>query len=252
MARPNRCSSSGRRCRPTSWPRARRRARVDARPTAARRPYPGQVIPGFSGHDRQRRRHVLGDAGQRLRRQGATPPTSCCACTTSRPGGRAPSGGAGQIERRRVHLPARPDAPDPVPDRQRGHAGTAAHRRRLRHRVGRPRSTTARSGSARSSARSSSTSTRPARCSRRRCRSRTASRRPTRRSQPGETPRVRAQPRVRGDGVVGRRALPLPDRRGLVRRRPDPAPPLRLRVRHPRRALHRPHAGSTRPTPTPT
>ena len=156
--------------------------------------------PRLLGRDRQRRRHVLGPARQRLRRQGATPPTSCCATTSCAPHWQTADGGDGAIAVERFISLQRPQPRARLPDRQRGHHRPPADRRRLRHRVGRARE--GRHVLGRRGVRPV-----PAPLRRRRHAAREpvlvpgrASRRRTRTSQPGETPRVRAQPRLRGDG----------------------------------------------------
>ncbi len=68
-----------------------------------------------------------------------TPPTSCCGSTRSDPTGRPPTAARASIEVERLHLAARPGPQGPVRDRRTSDARPAAHRRRLRHRVGGPR-----------------------------------------------------------------------------------------------------------------
>ena len=181
----HRCSSSGPRCRPTSWRRARRRARSSTPANGRTPPYAGQVIPGFSGmiDNGDGTFWAMPDNGFGAKGNSGDFLLRLYHIT---PRWESADGGAGQIDVGEFISLRDPAAPDPVPDRQRGHAGPAAHRRRLRHRVGRPprrRHVLDRRG------------VRPVppprrrdrqRARARRCRSRTASRRPTRRSNPAK------------------------------------------------------------------
>ena len=154
-------------------------------------PFPGQVIPGFSGmiDNGDGTFWAMPDNGFGAKGNSADFLLRLYHITPEWETGRRR---CRRDRGRRVHLAARSRPPDPVPDRQRGDARAAAHRRRLRHRVGRAARGRHASGSARSSGRSCSTSTPPASCSPRRSSSPTASRRPTRSCSPARSPRVRS------------------------------------------------------------
>ena len=58
---------------------------------------------------------------------------------------------------------------------------------------------------------------------------------------PGEVPRVRQSRGFEAMAVSAERTIPLPDRRGLLHRRPSPAPAVHLRVRPPAARVHGAH-----------
>ena len=163
-------------------------------------PCPGQVIPGFSGmvDNGDGTFWAMPDNGFGTKANSADFLLRLYHVT---PDWETADGGAGEIDRRRVHLAARPrrsvirsrSSTRPRPSGC-SPAPTSTSSRSCGRR-------TARSGSARSSARSCSTSTPTEAPRRARSSSPTASRRRTRSSAPASR-RVPAQPRLRGDGRV--------------------------------------------------
>ena len=181
-----------------------------------------------------------------------TRPTSCCACTTSRPDWETAGGGAGAIEvgefislrdpDRRIPFPIVNEA---TPERLLTggdfdiESVVRCPRRHVLDRRGvRPVPAPRRRA--------------PARCSRRRSSSPTASRRPNPYLQPGETPRVRSSRGLRGDGR--RRATAAACTRSSRARSPTTRSPAAGSSTSSTPAPSRTPAapGSTRPTPTPT
>ena len=215
---------------PRSRPAVRRQGHTGQRPHGPVR------RPGHPRLLRPRRapgRHVLGDARQRLRRQGATRPTSCCGSTTSRRDWETARGGAGQHRASRDFIS--------LATRTTGSTSRSSTRARRRGCSPVPTSTSSRcsaaatapSGSATSSARSCCTSTRAGRLLAPPVAvpARQVAAEPD--ARPGETPNVAGQRRLRGDGPVARTAATSTRSwRGALVDDPDPAPPDHLRVRH--------------------
>ena len=221
-------------------PAVRRAGHPGERP---QRPVPGPGHPRLLGHGRQRRRHVLGDAGQRLRHARPTRPTSCCACTASRRTGRRPTAVPGRSTSATSSRCATPTGSIPFPivngatperlltgaDFDIESVVRAAGRQLLDRRGVRPV---------------------PAPRRRDRQGARRAVRVPRRQVARQPVPAARRdaagprQPRVRGDGGIARTgAASTRSSRARSPTTRSPAPPRDLRVRHPRRQLHRPHLG---------